>query len=148
MFRKITYIVCSCLLAIAFNSCSGGSCNVVPSRSFGTRISQAEHIGVYSPGGYAYAEGGYAGLIVYNMGTQSAPRLVAYDRCSTVNPEQGNKVRVEGQLIIDPVSGAKWLLMDGSPAEIAECPLKPYAVTQQGSSFLCKTNLWNLIKSY
>lgn len=134
MYKKTIYLGLI-LFAVAFQGCSGGGCNVVPNRSFGTRISQAEHIGVFSTGGYAYADGGYAGLIVYNMGTQAAPRLIAYDRCSTVNPEQGNKVRVEGQLILDPVSGAKWMLMDGSPAAIAECPLKPYNVAKQGEYF-------------
>lgn len=130
----MTYWVLMLLSAIAFYGCSGGSCNVVPNRSFATTISQAEHIGVFSAGGYAYAKGGYAGLIVHNIGTQSAPRLVAYDRCSTVDPGAGNQVEVQGQLIVDPVSGAKWMLMDGSPAAIAECPLKPYNVTQTANT--------------
>lgn len=117
-------------------SCGSGACNVVPNRSFNTRISQATHADVLRPGGWAYADGGYAGLIVHNIGTINAPRLVAYDRCSTVNPEQGNRVEVEGQLVIDHVSGAKWLLLDGSPAAIAECPLKSYNVTQQGVTFV------------
>ncbi|SFS69207.1 hypothetical protein [Sphingobacterium wenxiniae] len=116
-------------------SCSGGSCNVVPDRSFNTNINQAEHIGVFATNGWAYADGGYAGLIVYNMGTQSNPQLIAYDRCSTVNPEKGNRVYVEGMLIVDRESGAKWLLRDGSPAELAECPLKPYRVGQSGNIF-------------
>lgn len=126
----------SFLFAVLFAfSCSGDSCNVVPDRSFKTNINQAEHIGVFSTNGWAYAKGGYAGLIVYNMGTQASPRLIAYDRCSTVNPEQGNKVEVDGFMIVDPVSGAKWLLIDGSPAELAECPLKPYRVGQSGNVF-------------
>ena len=117
-------------------SCGSGACNVVPNRSFNTRIGQGEYVSLFATGGWAYVPGGYAGLIVYNVGTQQAPRLVAYDRCSTVNPEQGNRVEVEGQLVVDRVSGAKWLLLDGSPAAIAECPLRPYNVNQQGVTFV------------
>jgi len=124
-----------CLLGSVFSGCSGDSCNVVPDRSFTANINQAEHIGVFSTNGWAYANGGYAGLIVYNTGTQAEPRLVAYDRCSTVDPEKGNRVEVDGNVVVDPVSGAKWLLMDGSPAALAECPLKPYSVGRSGSTF-------------
>jgi len=124
-----------CFLWSVFSACSGDGCNVVPDRSFTTNINQAEHIGVFSANGWAYAKGGYAGLIVHNTGTQAAPRLIAYDRCSTVNPEKGNRVEVDGSLILDPASGAKWLLTDGSPAALAECPLRPYSVGRRGSTF-------------
>ncbi|WP_437920546.1 hypothetical protein [Sphingobacterium sp. LRF_L2] len=134
MSTKIVYIFFFVSI-FTFQGCGSGSCNVVPDRSFTTNINQAEHLSVFSTNGWAYADGGYAGLVVYNTGTQAKPQLIAYDRCSTVNPDAGNKVKVEGQLIVDPVSGAKWLLLDGSPAEIAECPLKPYSVGQNGNVF-------------
>ncbi|WDF69150.1 hypothetical protein PQ465_01925 [Sphingobacterium oryzagri] len=134
MVKKIGYILTS-VLSLLFVACAGGSCNVVPNRSFTTNINQSEHLGVYATNGWAYAGGGYAGLVVYNSGTQTNPKLLAYDRCSTINPEAGNKVEVEGLTLIDRASGARWLMLDGSPIEIAECPLKPYAVGQNGSIF-------------
>lgn len=134
MVKKIGYILTSAI-TLLFVACGGASCNVVPNRSFTTNINQAEHIGVFSPNGWAYARGGYAGLVVYNAGTQSSPKLIAYDRCSTVNPEAGNKVEVDGLSLVDRASGAKWLLLDGSPIAIAECPLKPYGVGQSGAVF-------------
>lgn len=140
MYRKTVYFLFFFLAMFIAQGCGSGSCNVVPNRSFNTPISQGEHVGVFATGGWAYAKGGFAGLIVYNMGTQQAPRLIAYDRCSTVNPEKGNRVEVEGQLIIDRVSGAKWMLIDGSPAAVAECPLKPYNVSQQGNIFYVNNN--------
>ena len=134
MVKKIGYILTPALMLL-FVACGSGSCNVVPNRSFTTNINQAEHIGVFSTNGWAYARGGYAGLVVYNTGSQSNPELIAYDRCSTVNPESGNQVQVQGLTLVDPASGAKWLLLDGSPIDVAECPLKPYAVGQSGSVF-------------
>ncbi len=134
MITGIRYITALSTVTL-MGACGAESCNVVPNRSFTTNINQTEHLGVYATKGWAYAPGGYAGLVVYNMGTQQEPKLIAYDRCSTVNPEAGNRVEVQGMLLVDQVSGAKWLLEDGSPAALAECPLRPYSVGQQGNVF-------------
>lgn len=120
------------LVLLFFHSCGGSSCNVVPNVIVNSSFSKATHNDAFGVGGYAYVEGGVAGLIVYNMGTLNQPKFIAYDRCSTVNPEKRNKVVVKGALIVDEVSGAKWLLQDGSPADVAECPLKPYYVSGSG----------------
>lgn len=134
MVKGTLYIAAFAMLLIG-GGCGADSCNVVPNRSFTTNINQSEHLGVYAVNGWAYSKGGYAGIVVYNTGSQSDPKLIAYDRCSTVNPEAGNKVVVEGSLLVDRATGAKWLLRDGSPVELAECPLKPYAVGQSGAVF-------------
>ncbi|WP_316823200.1 hypothetical protein [Pedobacter gandavensis] len=57
---------------------------------------------------------GVAGLMIVKL----APRnYIAFDRCSSVNPEQRCKVTPDDNLITatDPCSGAKFLLLDGSP---------------------------------
>jgi len=79
--------------------------------------------------------GGVAGIAIYSAGSG---KYIAYDRCSTVNPEQRNAVIVDPEntnLLKDPVSGAKWFALDGSPVAIAECPLKPYYVTGMGIAY-------------
>lgn len=115
-----------------FSGCFGGACDVVPNVTFHTSLNRGSHIAIYSPNGMVYANGGVCGLIVYNSGDG----LIAYDRCSTVDPENKNRVRVEGLQIIDDKSGAKWLLTDGSPTHIAECSLRRYSVRRSGDNYI------------
>lgn len=123
----IIYAISSLLIY----SCGKGGCNVVPNVSFSITISQGSHPDVFKAGGWSYSSGGACGLIVYN----GRDGVVAYDRCSTVNVGQKTQVFVEGFEIIDRESGAKWLLLDGSPSHIAECHLKPYYVNQRGAYY-------------
>lgn len=124
------YFVCA-LSVLLIWSCGKGGCNVVPNVSFSVTISQGSNPDVFRPGGWSYSNGGACGLIVYNNGTD----VLAYDRCSTVNVTQKNQVVVEGFEIIDKASGAKWLLLDGSPSHIAECHLKPYYVSKRDNFY-------------
>lgn len=71
---------------------------------------------------------GVAGLIIYRRPDNS---YVAYDRCSSVNPQQKCTVIPDdfGPTATDPCSGAKFFLLDGSPAKApAKRPLKEYQV--------------------
>lgn len=120
------------LFTALFAGCAGGACDVLPDVTFHTSLNRASHISIYSPNGFEYANGGVCGLIVYNSGNG----LVAYDRCSTVDPGSRNRVRVEGLQIIDEKSGAKWLLTDGSPTHIAECSLRRYSVRRNGDNYI------------
>ncbi len=128
LVRYCVIFLCCILVTIG---CGDGGCNVIPNVTFRTNINRGSHVNVYSPNGWSNASGGVKGLIVYNTGDG----LVAYDRCSTVNPEQRNQVEVEGLLIVDRVSGAKWLLMDGSPTHLTECSLRRYNVRKDGDNF-------------
>ncbi len=82
-----------------------------------------------SAGGAVTINGyGIAGLIIYRTADNS---YVAFDRCSTVNPEQKNAVVLDDPTVTatDPISGAKYLLNDGSPAKApAKTSLKRYTV--------------------
>ena len=132
MINFIRYCIILIISTQIMSSCGKSGCNVIPNMSFTTTLDRVNHSEIYAVTGWSYAEGGICGLIVYNTGAQG---LIAYDRCSTVNSSQKNRVIVEGNMVVDPESGAKWLLMDGSPAAIAECPLKPYQVRKNGDYY-------------
>ena len=77
---------------------------------------------------------GVAGIIIYRRADNA---YVAYDRCSTVNPEQKNPVTVDDPSLTatDQVSGAKYSLYDGSPVKApAKTSLKQYGVTIAGNT--------------
>lgn len=84
-------------------------------------------------GGYALSDvGGVAGIIVYNTGSG----YVAFDRCSTVNPEKRCAVIVDetGIILSDPCSEAKFDIRNGMPSKApAKRPLKPYQVRREGN---------------
>lgn len=86
-----------------------------------------------TPGGAVIIENhGIAGLILYHRTNGS---YAAYDRCSTVNPEQRCKLTLDNPAITatDPCSGAKFLLEDGSPAKAPAVKyLKEYTVSLLG----------------
>ncbi len=71
---------------------------------------------------------GVAGLIIYRRPDNV---YVAYDRCSSVNPQQRCAVIPDDPNLTatDPCSGAKFSLFDGSPFKApAKRPLKEYQV--------------------
>lgn len=138
MIKACGYILL-CGLAVLLNSgCRKGGCNVIAYRPFNTTVSLVEFNELtlpMQPIVVGVERGGIAGLIVMQI---SNGQYVAYDRCSTVNPENRCAVEIEdgGIVAVDPCSGAKYILTNGSPAEIAECPLRPYHVRLQGSILL------------
>lgn len=88
-----------------------------------------------SAGGAVTINGyGVAGIIIYRRPDNA---YVAYDRCSTVNPEKKNAVVLDDPTITvtDPVSGAKYSLFDGSPVKApAKTSLKQYNVAIAGNN--------------
>lgn len=77
---------------------------------------------------------GVAGLILYSRLSDRV--IVAYDRCSTVNPEKKNKLDlVGGSIVEDKASGAQFNLEDGSAVKApASRSLKRYGVSNNGST--------------
>ncbi|RYE18467.1 MAG: hypothetical protein EOP51_21895 [Sphingobacteriales bacterium] len=67
-------------------------------------------------GGYAFIPGGVAGIIVYRRGQND---YAAYDRCSSYQPEKQCAVVIDSVdiQVVDPCSGSKFLLNDGSPVK-------------------------------
>lgn len=85
-----------------------------------------------SGGAIAFENYGVAGLILYNSGAE----IVAFDRCSSVNPQQRCAVTLDDPTLTatDPCSGAKFSLSDGGPVKApAVRPLKQYLVTIAGN---------------
>lgn len=78
--------------------------------------------------------GGVAGIILYRLPVNGGG-IVAYDRCSTVNPEKRCAVVLNGDFTAtDPCSGAKYSLLDGSPAKApATISLTRYTVSVSGT---------------
>lgn len=77
---------------------------------------------------------GIAGIIIYRRADNA---YVAFDRCSTVNPDQKNAIVLDDPNLTatDPVSGAKYSLYDGSPVKApAKTSLKQYSVTIAGNT--------------
>lgn len=83
---------------------------------------------------------GVAGLVIVKTPLGG---FVAFDRCSTVNPENKCKIVPDdsGVVATDPCSGAKFSLLDGSPQKApAERSLKSYNISLQGNVLLNITN--------
>lgn len=124
------------LLIVAGFSCAKER-NLVPDYpvNFSTPLTDPRLSSLNATNGYAYvANYGVAGLLLYRRFDGA---YVAYDRCSTVNPEQKNAVVVDEGAITasDPKSGAKFLLNDGSPQKApAETSLKQYQVIISGNT--------------
>lgn len=88
-----------------------------------------------TPGGSVVVNGyGVAGIIIHRSAFEG---YVAFDRCSTVNPEKKCAVNIDdhGLTATDPCSKAIFSLEDGSPqGPPAEIPLKKYNVSIQNST--------------
>lgn len=88
-----------------------------------------------SAGGAVTISGhGVAGLIIYRRPDNA---YVAYDRCSTVNPQNKTAVVLDDPTLTatDPVSGAKYSLYDGSPVKApATVSLRTYQVIIAGNN--------------
>ncbi len=119
-----------CIACVLLTACKKGGCNVVDYIPFQKTLSLVEFNELrllMQPVALGAEHGGVAGLIVMQV---SDGEYVAFDRCSTVNPEKRCAVELEGEgpVAVDPCSGAKFILTNGSPSAIAECPLRPYHV--------------------
>ena len=125
----LLFIVC-----LSLAGCKKGGCNVVDYIPFQGTVSLVKFNELrlpMQPVALGPEYGGVAGLIVMQI---SDGEYVAFDRCSTVNPEKRCAVELEGEgpVGVDPCSGAKFILTNGSPSAIAECPLRPYYVRKNG----------------
>ena len=125
------------LLLIAFlpfSGCKKGVCNVVEYVPFQKTVSLVEHNELrllMQPVELGPEYGGVAGLIIMQIKDN---KYVAFDRCSTVDPQRRCAVEIQGESAVakDPCSGAKYILTNGSPSAIAECPLRSYYVRRNG----------------
>ncbi len=123
-----------CLFLVLGISCAKER-NLIPNVpvNFSSPLTDPRLSRLSSAGGAVSLTGyGVAGLIIYRRADNA---YVAYDRCSTVKPEQKNAVNIDDPSLTatDPVSGAKYSLYDGSPVKApAETSLKQYTVIIAG----------------
>ncbi|SDK75647.1 Ferredoxin subunit of nitrite reductase or a ring-hydroxylating dioxygenase [Pedobacter sp. ok626] len=93
-----------------------------------------------SGGAVAFDNYGVAGIVIYKT---LGGNYVAYDRCSTVNPEKKCAVTLDEPsfTVTDKCSGAKFFLEDGGPAKApAKLSLKRYNTAVSGFTTLHITN--------
>lgn len=129
------------LIGILFIAILGISCakeeNFIPDYpvNFSAPLTDPRLSRLSSPGGAVSINGyGVAGIIIFRRADNA---YVAYDRCSTVNPEKKNAVVIDDPAITatDQASGAKYSLYDGSPAKApAKTSLKKYSVIIAGNT--------------
>lgn len=140
--RKIAGLL---LVLFLFSAC-GKQTNLVP--NVGVDI-----IGFFTPGqlsdlkakGAILIDGGVAGVIIaYNVSADGSGgySYKAFDRCSTVNPENKCAVTIENPYnVVDPCSGAKYSLLDGTPTKApAKAALRAYNITISGNNSYRVTN--------
>ena len=97
--------------------------------SFQATLSDPRFNALRSIGGAVVVDGyGVAGIIIY----RSAYGYVAYDRCSSYEPQNRCKITLDSPTLTatDPCSGSKFSLTDGTPVKApATRSLKQYSVT-------------------
>jgi hypothetical protein len=111
--------------------------NLVPNVpvNFNSPLSDPRLSRLSTPGGAVSLTGhGVAGIIIYRRIDNA---YVAYDRCSTVNPERKNPVELDDPNVTatDRFSGAKYSMFDGSPVKApAVTSLRRYTVIIAGNN--------------
>lgn len=124
------------LVILLFTSC-GKEDSLVPDYpvNFSAPLTDPRLSRLSTAGGAVSFNGyGVAGIIIYRRADNA---YVAYDKCSTVNPEQKNQITIDDPNLTatDPVSGAKYSLYDGSPVKApAKTSLKKYSVIISGNT--------------
>ncbi len=99
-----------------------------------------EFIDLQVPGGWAYANGGIKGIIVYNQGTQ----FKAFDRlCPEQNPSSScSQMIVDNNLrMVCPCDDSEFNILNGAPlTEGIDCFANEYLVENLGGSILRISN--------
>lgn len=132
MMKRLSGFICVLILA----GC-GKVANQVPNVpvSLALPLTDPRLLALSSTGGAVIINGyGVSGLILYRT---ISGNYVAYDRCSTVNPENKCAVVLDNPTFTatDECSGAKFLLEDGSPAKApATVSLRQYNVYISGNN--------------
>ncbi|WP_207428254.1 hypothetical protein [Pedobacter sp. SYSU D00535] len=137
------YITLLLFSVLVFSACSKDDEGRIPDVpvNFSAFLQNPSLSALNSAGGAVVINGyGVAGLILYKRADGA---IVAYDRCSSVNPEQRCAVTLDNPnlTVTDPCSGAKFSLFDGAPVKApAKRPLKQYSVSISNNSQLHVTN--------
>jgi nitrite reductase/ring-hydroxylating ferredoxin subunit len=129
MIKRITGMF---VLLLLFAGCGKDDGSYIPNVLVNYHITAADFSITAKNGVMSIDNIGVAGIMIVKL---TPNHYVAFDRCSSVNPEQRCKVIVDesGITATDPCSGAKFLLTDGSPQKApAVRALKAYQVSVTG----------------
>lgn len=133
---RIILVICAFLF---FVSC-GKEENYIPDLPVNYSVTITE-FGIKAENGILLVPNkGVAGLMIVKTFDGS---YVAFDRCSTVNPDKICAVVPDagGLTATDPCTGAKFLLTDGSPQKApAKISLKRYRLSLAGNTIIHVTN--------
>lgn len=128
---KLSWVV---ILLLTLSSC-GKETNQVPNVGVNlVGFFTPEQISALNKDGAIFLNGGIAGVIIaYNP----LNGYKAFDRCSTVNPENKCAVTLENAYTVtDPCSGAKYSLLDGTPSKApAKIALRTYSIRVTGNNY-------------
>jgi len=128
LIKKLSPILLLCLFFLSCGKTNVGSIPYVPV-NFSAPLSDPRLSRLSVAGGAVTIDGyGVAGLIIYHS---PGDIYVAYDRCSSYQPEKRCAVTVDnsGFTATDPCSGSKFSLSDGSPVKApATRYLRSYSV--------------------
>ena len=133
-------VICSILFILFLSAGCGKEQSFIPDVAVNYNVTLAEFSLKATNNVLLVANYGVAGLVIVKTPLGG---FVAFDRCSSVNPEKACKIVPDesGLTATDPCSGAKFSLLDGSPQKApAERSLKSYTITLQGNTLLHVTN--------
>jgi len=122
------------LMLFLFSAC-GKETNQVPNVAVNlVGFFSPDQLSALKANGAIFMDGGVAGIIIaYN----SLNGYKAYDRCSTVNPENRCGVTLDNAYTVtDPCTGAKYSLLDGTPSKApAKIALRTYSILVTGNNY-------------
>ena len=122
------------LMLFLFSAC-GKETNQVPNVAVNlVGFFSPDQLSALKANGAIFMDGGVAGVIIaYN----SLNGYKAYDRCSTVNPENRCAVTLDNAYTVtDPCTGAKYSLLDGTPSKApAKIALRTYSILVTGNNY-------------
>lgn len=99
-----------------------------------------QYINLQVPGGWAYAPGGFQGLVIYNI---DGNFFKAYDRlCPGENPSSCSQMVVSNNLrLLCPCDDSEYNILNGAPLTDGKtCFVKEYLVENLNGSVLRITN--------
>ncbi|MDT3404169.1 hypothetical protein [Mucilaginibacter terrae] len=124
-------LVCLIGFLITLAACGKADQSYIPSVAvnFQAPLTDPRLSRLNAVGGAVTVAGGVSGIVIYRA---SATNYVAFDRCSSYQPEKRCAVTIDdtGLTATDPCSGSKFLLSDGSPVKApATRSLRTYSVS-------------------
>lgn len=135
IFRNILFIILLIVIQPIFNSCAKDEKETIPYVyvNFYIQPNSTLYINLNHVGGYEYLTGGYNGIVVYRINTET---FVAFDRACPYDFKNNCRIDVEHSSItaIDSCCGSRFLLTDGSPFQgPASVSLKQYKTNYDGN---------------